>query len=594
MTCQEKILSEEYGELIFDFTSDYAKRLQQENVCFTPVDDRYNIFYVRQQEIEHYQGSLYLYQYLPKVYGLMAEEFDPISLENAGILAAQRPPLSLTGEGVVLAFIDTGIRFADSVFRDESGQSRIIGLWDQTLQSGTPPEGFQYGSYYTKADIDAALRTENPYAEIPSYDTNGHGTAMAGAAAGSVVTSVRVTGGTVPLDDAGGNAVPPAGDAAGSFYSSYRGAAPRADIVVVKLREAKRPLRSFYNIPEDVPAYAETDIMLGIKFAESFAETFERPVVVCLGMGSNSGNHGLGSGLAQYLNSLAQKRSRAVVLTTGNEGNAAHHFSGYVPEGEESYETVEIRVGEGEQGFLMEMWGKVPDTLFASIRTPGGEVVPRFRLTAEGSQTFSFIYERTRIIIDSILVEPNTGEELITFRFDAPTPGVWNIRVYNLGPDRSRQFHLWLPITQFLRRETYFLRPDPYTTLTDPSMTFRAVTVSSYNDANNSFYENSGRGFLSNGLIKPDVAAPGVNVSTPVGKVTGGSMAAALTAGGVAQFMEWAVVRFNSPSAGSQEIKNYLIRGANRNSSYTYPNREWGYGGLDIDGTFTMLSQIQR
>lgn len=594
MTCQEKILSEEYGELIFDFTSDYAKRLQQENVCFTPVDDRYNIFYVRQQEIERYQGSLYLYQYLPKVYGLMAEEFDPISLENAGILAAQRPPLSLTGEGVVLAFIDTGIRFADSVFRDESGQSRIIGLWDQTLQSGTPPEGFQYGSYYTKADIDAALRTENPYAEIPSYDTNGHGTAMAGAAAGSVVTSVRVTGGTVPLDDAGGNAVPPAGDAAGSFYSSYRGAAPRADIVVVKLREAKRPLRSFYNIPEDVPAYAETDIMLGIKFAESFAETFERPVVVCLGMGSNSGNHGLGSGLAQYLNSLAQKRSRAVVLTTGNEGNAAHHFSGYVPEGEESYETVEIRVGEGEQGFLMEMWGKVPDTLFASIRTPGGEVVPRFRLTAEGSQTFSFIYERTRIIIDSILVEPNTGEELITFRFDAPTPGVWNIRVYNLGPDRSRQFHLWLPITQFLRRETYFLRPDPYTTLTDPSMTFRAVTVSSYNDANNSFYENSGRGFLSNGLIKPDVAAPGVNVSTPVGKVTGGSMAAALTAGGVAQFMEWAVVRFNSPSAGSQEIKNYLIRGANRNSSYTYPNREWGYGGLDIDGTFTMLSQIQR
>ena len=594
MTCQEKILSEEYGELIFDFTADYAKRLQQENVCFTPVDDRYNIFYVRQQEIERYQGSLYLYQYLPKVYGLMAEEFDPISLESAGILAAQRPPLSLTGEGVVLAFIDTGIRFADSVFRDESGQSRIIGLWDQTLQSGTPPEGLQYGSYYTKADIDAALRSENPYAEIPSYDTNGHGTAMAGVAAGSVVTSARVTGGTVPLEGAGGNAVPPVGDAAGSFYSSYRGAAPRADIVVVKLREAKRPLRNIYNIPEDVPAYAESDIMLGIKFAESFAETFERPVVICLGIGSNSGNHGLGSGLAQYLNSLAQKRSRAVVLTTGNEGNAAHHFSGYVPEGEESYETVEIRVGEGEQGFLMEMWGKVPDTLFASIRTPGGEVVPRFRLTAEVSQTFSFIYERTRIIIDSILVEPNTGEELITFRFDAPTPGVWNIRVYNLGPDRSRQFHLWLPITQFLRRETYFLRPDPYTTLTDPSMTFRAVTVSSYNDANNSFYENSGRGFLSNGLIKPDVAAPGVNVSTPVGKVTGGSMAAALTAGGVAQFMEWAVVRFNSPSAGSQEIKNYLIRGANRNSSYTYPNREWGYGGLDIDGTFTMLSQIQR
>lgn len=569
MTCKEKILSDDYGELIFDFREDYEGRLQQETECFIPVDERFNIFYVQQQGIERIQGSLYLYQNLPRVYGLMAEEFDPISLLNSGILQAQRPPLSLLGEGVIIAFVDTGIRFAENVFRDEAGKSRILGLWDQTVQGGTPPEGYLYGSYYTREDINAALQTENPYEVIPSYDEIGHGTAMAGVAAGSILSS-------------------PAGS-----ITSYRGAAPKADIVMVKLRQAKRPLRNFYHIPEDVPAYAETDIMLGIKFAESFAVTFERPVVICLGIGSNSGNHGLGSTLAQYLDRVAERKSRAVVLTTGNEGNAAHHFSGYVPEGVESYENVEIRVGEGEQGFLMEMWGKVPDVLYATIRSPGGETIPRFRLTSEISQNFSFIYERTRIIIDSILVEPNTGEELITFRFEAPTPGVWNIRVYNQGPDRSRQFHLWLPITQFLHSETFFLRPDPYVTLTDPSMTFRAVTVSAYNDVNNSFYENSGRGFLSNGIIKPDLASPGVRISTPVGAVTGGSMAASLTAGGVAQFMEWAVVRWNSPSAGSQEVKNYLIRGANRSDNYDYPSREWGYGRLDIAGTFDMLTAVR-
>lgn len=321
MTCREKILSEEYGELILDFTV-----LNPDlSYCFTRINDEFLVVYVPLAELRELTGSLYAYQYLPKLYGLMQESFDPLSLINSGILQTQRPPLSLKGSGVVLAFVDTGIRFADEAFLTPAKNSRVLAIWDQNVQSGEPPEGFWYGTLFTREEINQALRTENPYVAVPSYDEIGHGTMLAGVAAGSSLN--------------GGQA--------------FLGAAPEADIVVVKLRQAKQNLRNYYLLPEGVPAYAESDIMQGIKFAESFAVTFRRPVVICVGLGNNSGNHTIGSFLAQYLDSLATVRNRGVVICGGNEGNAAHHFSGSVPQGNpDAYTDVEIRVGEGERGFL--------------------------------------------------------------------------------------------------------------------------------------------------------------------------------------------------------------------------------------------------
>lgn len=571
MTCREKILSEDYGALIVDFTIREAADQEQSEDCFTRVNDSFGISYVPVSEIADAFGSLYIYQYLPKLYGLMVDDFDPVTLSNTGILQVQRPPLSLKGEGVVIAFVDTGIRFADEVFLNAAGNSRILAIWDQTVQTGEPPEGYGYGTLFSREEINEALRAEDPYSVLPSYDEIGHGTAMASVAAGSMVDGGR----------------------------SFLGAAPEADIVVVKLRQAKQNLRNYYLIREGEPAYAENDIMLGVKFAESFASTFSRPVVICIGLGSNTGNHVEGTLLAQYLNDLAQVRNRGIVICGGNEGNAAHHYSGNVvqnglisPNGEDAYTDVEIRVGEEERGFVLEMWGSVPDVFYASIRTPGGEEIPRFRLGMGQSLTYRFIYERAVITIDSILVEPSSGDELIVFRFEAPTAGVWTIRIYAAAGGGSGQFHMWLPITRFLSSETYFLSPSPYVTLTDPGVAVRPITVSTYNDENNSFYANSGRGFLRNGLLKPDFAAPGVDISTALGNRTGSSLAAAITAGGVAQFFEWAVVRRNRPLTENQEIKGYLIRGAERSPDLTYPNREWGYGRLNVSGAFDALADV--
>lgn len=568
MTCKEKILSEDYGEIIVDFTNPFTTEEESERYCFVRINSRFGIAYLPQSDLQNIMGTLYVYHTLPKIYGLMAEDFDPISLINSGILQTQRPPLSLDGRGVVVAFVDTGIRYAQEEFLNEAGNSRIMAVWDQTIQTGTPPEGYAYGTLFTRDDLNEALRAENPYDVVPTYDEIGHGTAMASVAAGSVLDGGR----------------------------SFRGAAPQAEIVVVKLRQAKKNLRDYYLIAEDAPAYAESDIMLGVKFAESFASTFRRPVVICIGVGTNSGNHTIGSSLARYLNEIAGIRNRGIVICAGNEGNAGHHFSAPVPHGRfaesDAYVDVELRVGEGERGFLLETWGCVPDVLYASVRTPGGEMIPRFRLGMGQSLTYSFVYERTKVTIDSVLVEPSSGNELIIFRFDAPTAGVWTIRIFAAQDGGNGMFHMWLPITQFLSSQTYFLKPDPYVTITDPGIAERPITTSTYDDLNNSFYVNSGRGYLRNGLVKPDLAAPGVNVSTSLGKRTGSSIAAAMTAGGVAQFFQWAVIQQNNPLVESNEIKTYFIRGASRDPDLVYPNREWGYGRLNVAGTFEALAGV--
>ena len=559
MDCSEKILSDLYADLIVDFMppADSGVLRGRRDYCYLPVGNFF-LVYVNRAQTTPFSLGLYAYGNTPNIYGLMENEFDPSSLIASGITQIQRPPLSLTGRGVVMAFIDTGIDYTLDIFKDANGNTRILSIWDQTDQTGTPPEGYLFGSEYTREQIDEALQNSNPYSIVPSRDELQHGTSMAGVAAGSAIDGGR----------------------------TYTGAAPESDIVVIKLKQCKPYMRDYYLIPEDVPAYAENDIMLAVKYAESFAVAFERPVVICMGVGTNQGNHAGTSPLARYLDEVATQRSRAVVVAGGNEGNAAHHFRGQLKTGQSdnsNYEDVEIRVGENTRGFFLELWGSVPDVFNIAIRSPGGETISPSRIrSGRSGGTYAFVYEQTKITIDSILVEQSTGEELIVMRFELPTPGIWNIRVIAQGEVYSGIFHIWLPIQQFMTGETYFLEPNPNITLTEPAYAFSVITVSTYNDLNNSFYLESGRGFSRTGEIKPDFAAPGVNISTIYGAMSGSSLAAAITSGAVAQFMQWAVVQGNKILVESVEIKSFFIRGASRDGNLVYPNPEWGDNGIIV------------
>ena len=563
---RELILSENAYDIITDYPLEGL--LQDGSLCYVPVEGNYNIVYVDSPGLAQREVTLPDYQNVPKLYGLMQlppgqATFDPGNLIASGITQVQGPPLNLTGRGVIFCVIDTGIDYTNAAFRDENGNSRILAIWDQTEQAGTPPSGFYYGSEYSREQINAAIRSENPYEIVPTRDELRHGSAMIGVAAGSNVRVGR----------------------------QHLGAAPEADIVVVKLKQCKEYLRRLYLVPEDVPAYQENDIMLGVKYADSFAEIFARPVVICLGLGTNLGDHTGSSALSRYLDLVALKRSRAVVVTGGNEGNAAHHFEGQLQTQEPSQD-VEVRVGENAVGFWLEFWGSLPDTINVSVRTPGGEMLQPVSLGLRQSITYSFVYEKSRVTVSGARVEASSGEQVLLFRISEPTEGIWTFRVQAVGRIFNGKFHAWLPITEFLNTQVYFLSPTPYVTLTEPSMASEILSVTTYNGENDSFYIESGRGFDRRGAVRPDLAAPGVNVSTIYGRSTGGSLSAAIAAGAAAQFMQWAIVDGNDIFVNGRQLKTFLIRGADRDAFLTYPNREWGYGRLNLEQSFRVLTEM--
>lgn len=586
MDCREKILSEDYYDFIVDYNVMQNLR-QQENAdfCFQEINENLFVVHGSRADVPNFDISTLGYETIPKCFGLQqgaqrvgqsrvealrieasqfagGQPFQYGPLLKSGIIEVNGEPLSLTGRNVIIAFIDTGIRYDLEVFKNEDGSGRILAIWDQTIQTGNPPEGFYYGTEYTHEMIEEAIRSEQPYDTVPSRDENGHGTKMASVAAGSILTDTR----------------------------DFRGAAPDASIVVVKLKPAKQSLKDFYVIPSEAVCYSEGDILTALKYVQGFYRVFDRPLVICLGLGTTMGDHAGNSVFSYYLNQVARRRNIGLVVCGGNEGNTAGHFLGEVTDNE-VYQDVELRVGENEFGFSLFLWGGIPSVFTVEIKSPDGEVMPRVSYRIGQAQTYRFLYSASVVSVEYVLVEQVSGQQLIFMKFEKPLSGIWTIRVYAATDGSPAIYHMWLPIDGFLRSDTYFLRPNPNTTLTEPAYAESVMSISTYNSANNSFYLRSGRGFGRAGEEVPDLAAPGVDISTILGQDSGASLSAAIMAGAVADFFQWAVIERNDISVNSVTTRNYFIRGAKRDSRVIYPNEEWGYGRLDLAGVFRALIQ---
>ena len=550
-------VSEDYSDIIYQYAL-LPEQLLRELDRYAPqiVDNQYSILHAPLSQglstVEQigYSGVPKLFTYV-----------DTVSLERAGILAAQNQPyLSLHGTGILIGFLDSGIDYTHPAFRAPDGSSRILRIWDQTDQSGTAPEGMQYGSEYTQEQINRALVSPDPHALVPQRDETGHGTAMAGIACGSP-------------DQA----------------ADFTGAAPESGILVVKLKPAKQYLRHYFVVPPNAPAYQESDLMLGVRYLVNVSRALRMPLVICMTLGTNQGGHTGNTPLENVLTSAQFGSGIYAVSGTGNEVGQGHHAFGQLARQGDSAD-IEILVENETDGFTAEFWADTPELYSIGFLSPLGETIqpvqPRGNLTRE----FNFLLENSRIFLNYSIVEQLSGAQLALMRFVTPTPGVWRIRITNIS-FLNGTFHLWLPITGLADPSVRFYTPNTDTTLIIPSCAEAILTTGTFDAVRSSMFRSSGRGYTRSGVIKPDLVSPGVSLTAPLpggsyGSSSGSCAASALAAGGTALLAE-SGLRMNVPRYFTPpEIKSLLRRGADRSASFSYPNREMGYGVLNVYGSY--------
>jgi len=555
-----KISDNDYYDFLIDNINIHFRGITSDIVR---INELFSLWNIKSDQPEACALGEYPYRFFSHLY----IPTSTIAAESSGVLAVQKNPhLNLYGRGVIVGVIDTGIDYRHPAFRYPDGSSRILSIWDQTIQAGPPPEGFPYGTEYTRELLNEALMLEEPLSLVPSSDPDGHGTAIASIIAGS------------PDPE-----------------NSFSGIAPDAGLAVVKLKNAKQNIKDIYFVPEDINCYQETDILFGMAYLLSISETLKRPLVMCLAMGSNQGIHDGFSATSNYADYLARSNGIGIVISAGNEGNTRRHYYSFINT-EPYYHDFELHIGENDQRFSMEIWPDVAGKLSITITSPNRESTRQIYPALYECREFRFIFSDTKIWVNNITVEQETGSQLILIRFEDPLPGIWHLQLENTSNELF-SFHAWLPAGDMISRETYFLNPDPDTTITSPGNGHSQLTVGAYNHFDGSLLPESGRGYTKSGLVKPDIAAPGYLLPCALpdygyGTATGTGAAAAHTSGVVAMLMEWAIDRGNYTSITGNDITTLIERGANRSAGEIYPNNRLGYGRLSIDGLFRRIANL--
>ena len=555
--------SEHFGDFIVKYMQNVENTMELfPGTTFQAVNEIFGILYVPLENTGELEITGTSYNSIPKCYTYM-------DMEAAGASGITRlhdhPYLKLRGKGTAVAVIDSGIDYQNEVFRNAGG-SRIAYLWDQSLEeeSDMGAAKVPYGRLFRKKDIDLALDSENPFSIVPSRDTNGHGTALAGIAAGNMVQG-----------------------------ENFTGAAPEATLIIIKVKPAKQYLRNFYLYPPEAEVFQEDDVMMAIAFAIRLAKELGVPLSICVGIGSSQGAHLGTNALSQYVDYVANFSQVSVSVAAGNEGNTRNHSTGIFSQEREKIVT-ELRVAEREQGFTMEFWGEPPEIYELSIQSPTGEILKVSSSIGSRTQELSFVFVETKVYVNYILIERQTGYSLVYIRFFHPASGIW--KIFTQGKNKQNvQFHMWLPVEGLISQDTYFLEPSPYTTVTAPGDARNSITATAYQHRDGSIYIAAGRGYTPDGMVTPHLAAPGVNVKVPLvrggfGTCSGTSISAAQTAGIAALLFEWAIIRDNQPFFTGSSVKYYLQRGARREENMQYPNPEWGYGRVDLYHTFELLT----
>ncbi|MGL4848911.1 MAG: S8 family serine peptidase [Clostridium sp.] len=492
--------------------------------------------------------------------------------ESAGTyLFNNNPYLSLTGKGVLVGIVDTGIDYLNPEFINEDNTTRILSIWDQTVK-GPPVVWHHYGKVYDDADINKSLSLKasggDPYTIVESKDENGHGTMVAG------IIGAR---GKNP---------------------EIIGAAPDCKFVIVKLKNASENyLKEAGVTKEGIGRYENSDILLGIRHLLGIAKERLMPIVIYVPLGTNLGSHDGNTIIERYIDDLSKKKGVVVVANTGNEGNEDSHTEGMLRKSGDT-KTIELLVDKNQGNLNFEIWCRKPDKVSLGIVSPSGEVIEKIQAKLKQIEEIRFVFEKTSIFIQYLIPEEVTGDEVIRIKATDLKEGIWQFKLIGDYIVDGR-YDAWIPQRSLIGDGTKFLNSSQYCTLEMPSTAENIISVGYYNQNNNATVSKSGRGNTRDERIKPDVVAGGVDAITllPGGGTqvsSGASIAGAVVAGCAALMMQWGVIDGNDTTMYSVKMKTYLIRGAKMRPGDSYPNKEWGYGMIDMKGVFDNMRKKQE
>ncbi|MFR7475945.1 S8 family peptidase [Frisingicoccus sp.] len=451
------------------------------------------------------------------------------------ISLVQIPPLSLTGRGVLVAVIDSGIDYRHQEFLNPDGSSRILYLWDQ-MAVGTPPSGYAMGREFTQEDLNQSLSEGGAAVTV---DTSGHGTAVAAIAAGN------------------------------------SGVAYESELIVVRLGQPRA---------ESFPR--TTELMQAVNYVIEKAVEIGRPVAINLSFGNTYGSHAGNSLVETYLDDMSNFWKSVLVIGTGNEGNAAGHTEAILQMGRDT--EIPFLIQSYETSLNIQIWKSYVDDILLELISPEGQRVGYFQPIL-GPQRFTL--GQTEVLIYYGEPSPFSLYQEIFVDFipkqNYLDSGQWRFR---LIPERiaDGRVNFWMPTHTILNSGTRFLYPSPEHTLTIPSTALRAISVGAYDSIRNVYADFSGRGNNINGIGKPDLVAPGVGIRTAAPgnqyvTVDGTSFAAPFVTGSSALLMQYGIVDGNDPFLYGEKVKAYLRYGAQPLPGITeYPNPLIGWGTLCV------------
>lgn len=514
-----------------------------ERIQVVPLLGGYAVVTLPESEIAAYSVREQI-EFIEKPKRLYFETFE--EREASCILSVQNGADGLTGEGILVGIVDSGVDYSHPDFRNEDGSTRILRLWDQSV-AGNPPKGYVSGTEYTKEEIDEALALGETEGRrlVPSGDFSGHGTAVLGIAAGNGRASDGVN----------------------------RGVAYRSDLLVVKMGN-----------PRENSFPRTTELMEGIDYLMRQSVKMRKPIVINISFGNNYGSHRGDSLLENYIDTVAAMGRTVIVTGTGNNGSQPWHAGGILQQGKT--EEIQLAVGAFEPTLNVQLWKDYEDEMEIYLESPSGE---RIGPLYERLGPQRHLLENIELLIYYGKPGPYQLSQEIYIDFipegNYVDSGVWKVLLSGKRV-RSGQYFLWLPGGNVLNRGTGFYSPRAVGTLTIPSTAGKVISVGAYDSRQNAYADFSGRGSQFLPIRKPDLAAPGVSISAPVpgggyATVTGTSFAAPFVSGSAALLMEWGIVKGNDPFLYGEKVKAYLRKGAQSVGGYEeYPNVEVGWGRL--------------